>query len=193
MRLNQVVIRGLIGPLFVGHGCQKLFGWFGGYGIEGTAGAFEQMGLRPGKRHATAAGAAEALGGLLLTLGAFTPVAASTVTATMVTAIRKAHGKNGLWAPDGGFEYNLVLMAAMASVTDSGPGPLSVDSKLLPEFHGKALALAQLVAGAAGSFLATSPVLTEQEEAPAEGESDTPGDPASNGANASAEAPTTAS
>jgi putative oxidoreductase len=185
MRLNQLVIRALIGPLFIGHGCQKLFGWFGGYGIEATAGAFEQMGLRPGKRHATAAGAAEAAGGLLLTLGALTPVAAATITGTMVTAIRKAHAKNGLWAPDGGFEYNLVLMAAMASITDSGPGPLSIDSRYFPDLHGKGWALAQLAAGTAGSFLVTSPVLTEPAEAPKEGQADTPGDPASDGAAAS--------
>ena len=63
MNLGQLAIRGVVGPLFVGHGAQKLFGWFDGHGIEGTGGAFESMGLNPGKRHAAAAGAAEAIGG----------------------------------------------------------------------------------------------------------------------------------
>ena len=58
MKLGKLAVRGVVGPLFVGHGTQKLFGWFGGHGLEGTAGFFEQgIGLRPGKRHATAAGA----------------------------------------------------------------------------------------------------------------------------------------
>src|SRR5512132_4091860 len=74
MNLGKLALRGVVGPLFVGHGTQKLFGWFGGHGLEGTAGFFEQgIGLRPGKRHATAAGLSEAVGGALVTLGAFTP------------------------------------------------------------------------------------------------------------------------
>ena len=72
MDLGRLLLRGVVGPLFVGHGTQKLFGWFGGHGVEGTGGFFENLGLRPGKRHATAAGWAEAGGGALLTLGAFT-------------------------------------------------------------------------------------------------------------------------
>src|SRR6185295_8995675 len=76
MDLGKLALRGVVGPLFVGHGTQKLFGWFGGHGLEGTAGFFEQgIGLRPGKRHATAAGLSEAVGGALVTLGAFTPAA----------------------------------------------------------------------------------------------------------------------
>ncbi|HET8953111.1 MAG TPA: DoxX family protein, partial [Solirubrobacteraceae bacterium] len=62
MDLGRLLLRGVVGPLFVGHGTQKLFGWFGGHGIEGTGGFFENLGLRPGKRHATAAGWAEAGG-----------------------------------------------------------------------------------------------------------------------------------
>src|SRR5205085_12665304 len=116
MMLGASAIRAVVGPLFVGHGTQKLFGWFGGHGIEGTGSAFESMGLKPGKRHATAAGLAETLGGALLTLGFLTPVGATLVSGTMVTAIRKAHAQNGPWVANGGYEYNAVLIAAMLAL-----------------------------------------------------------------------------
>ena len=92
---GRLLLRLAVGGFFIGHGTQKLFGWFGGYGLEGTAQGFESLGLRPGKRHALAAGAAEAGGGALIALGAATPVAASVLTATMLTAINRAHLKNG--------------------------------------------------------------------------------------------------
>ena len=77
MKLGLTLLRVVIGALFFGHGTQKLFGWFGGHGIEGTAGFFESLGLKPGRRHATAAGAAEAGGGALVALGFLTPAAAA--------------------------------------------------------------------------------------------------------------------
>jgi putative oxidoreductase len=144
-----------VGPLFVGHGTQKLFGWFGGHGIEGTGGFFESLGLRPGKRHATAAGVAEAGGGVLLTLGALTPLASLLISSTMVTAIRKVHAANGPWATQNGYEYNLALIAALAALTESGPGSPSVDQALFPSLKGKGLALATLGAAVAGSYLVT--------------------------------------
>src|SRR5215208_7004389 len=122
MGVGTALVRGVVGPLFVGHGTQKLFGWFDGHGLDATAGGFEQMGLRPGKRHALAAGAAETVGGALLALGALTPVAASLITGTMATAIRKVHASNGPWVTSGGWEYNAVLIATMASLVDRGPG-----------------------------------------------------------------------
>ena len=155
MRLGSLVLRGVIGPLFVGHGTQKLFGWFGGHGRDGTAGFFESLGLRPGTRHATAAGTAEAVGGALITLGALTPLAGAGLTATMVTAIRKVHGSNGPWVTSGGWEYNAVIVAALMAITDAGPGKPSVDAALFPRMKGPAWALLQLGAGIAGSYLAT--------------------------------------
>ena len=144
MDIGRLLLRGVVGPLFVGHGTQKLFGWFGGHGIEGTGGFFENLGLRPGKRHATAAGWAEAGGGALLTLGAFTPLASLLISSTMVTAIRKVHAPKGPWVTEGGYEYNLALIAAMAAITETGPGSPSVDAKLFPGLKGKGLALATL-------------------------------------------------
>ena len=178
MSIGAVALRGVIGPLFVGHGTQKLFGWFGGHGPEGTGGFFESLGLRPGARHAKAAGWAETAGGALLTLGALTPVASTLVSATMLTAMRKAHAKNGPWVTEGGYEYNLVLVAAMTALADSGPGRPSVDGALFPRLHGPALAVASLAAAAAGSALATSSRFNDEAPAPQEGRSDFAGDPA---------------
>src|SRR3712207_6385285 len=155
MDVGRVALRGIVGPLFIGHGTQKLFGWFGGYGPEATGGAFESMGLRPGKRHAMAAGVAETAGGALLTLGALTPVAAATITGVMATAIRKAHMKNGPWVTNGGWEYNAALIALSMALAETGPGRPSVDDARFPNLHGARWALLALAAGAAGSYLAT--------------------------------------
>jgi putative oxidoreductase len=181
MTVGAAAIRAVVGPLFIGHGTQKLFGWFGGHGIEGTGGYFESLGLKPGTRHAKAAGVAEALGGLLLTLGFLTPVAATLVSGTMITAIRKAHAHNGPWVTNGGYEYNLTLLASMMAIADNGPGPLSVDEALFGDhLKGPHWALLQLGAATVGSFLSEIPPLNEAEHGPAEGEAGA-GDPASNG------------
>ena len=156
MDLGRTALRFVIGPLFVGHGTQKLFGWFGGHGRDGTGAFFEQIGLKPGKRHATGAGAAEAVGGALLTLGALTPVAAGLITGTMITAIRKVHAPNGPWATQGGYEYNVVLVAAVLALTADGPGRPSVDEAVFPWLKGNSLALAQFAAAAAASTYLTA-------------------------------------
>jgi putative oxidoreductase len=165
MNFGRLLLRGVVGPLFVGHGTQKLFGWFGGHGLEGTSGFFEKLGLRPGKRHATAAGWSEAAGGALLTLGAFTPLAQAMVTGTMVTAIRKVHAPNGPWVTANGYEYNLTLIALTAALTETGPGSPSVDSALFGDsLKGKGWALAALAAGVAGSYLVTERLVEPEPE-----------------------------
>jgi putative oxidoreductase len=169
-----------VGPLFVGHGTQKLFGWFGGHGPEATGGFFEGLGLRPGKRHAKAAGWAETAGGALFTLGALTPLASTLVSGTMITAIRKVHLQNGPWVTANGYEYNLTLIAAVAAITETGPGRPSVDEALFGSgLKGKGWAVASLAAAAVGSYLVTER-LVEPAPAPApqEGHADVPGDPA---------------
>jgi putative oxidoreductase len=153
MDIGKLALRTVVGTLFVGHGTQKLFGWFGGHGPDATGGFFEGLGLRPGKRHAIAAGAAEAGGGALLALGAATPLAATAVASTMITAIRKVHAPQGPWVTDNGWEYNAVLVAAMAALAESGPGSPSVDAALFPSWHGRRWAVATLAAATAGSFL----------------------------------------
>jgi putative oxidoreductase len=120
MKIGRLLLRVAVGGFFFGHGTQKLFGWFGGHGLDATAKAFDSMGLRPGKANAIAAGAAEAGGGALLAAGIATPVAASVLTATMLTAIETVHGKNGPWLNDGGYEYNVVLIAAVLTLAELG-------------------------------------------------------------------------
>ncbi len=171
MDIAKLALRGTIGSLFVGHGTQKLFGWFGGHGVEGTGGFFETLGLRPGKRHAVAAGLSEAGGGALLALGAATPLAAAALTGTMVTAIRKVHAGQGPWVSEGGWEYNAVLIAAVIALVETGPGAPSVDRALFPNWHGRGWALAALAAGTAGSFL------NDRLSAPAPEDTASAGDP----------------
>jgi putative oxidoreductase len=157
MKLGRLLLRVVVGGFFVGHGTQKLFGWFDGHGLDATAGMFESLGLRPGKRHALAAGAAETGGGALLVLGAATPLASSVLIATMLTAIQRVHLANGPWAANQGYEYNLVLIAAAAALAETGPGSPSVDSARGSTMHGPkwgALALLLGALGAAGAHAA---------------------------------------
>ena len=138
MKLMRLVVRLVIGGLFIGHGTQKLFGWFGGHGPEGTGGFFESLGLKPGKTNAIAAGVAEAGGGALLATGIALPLAGAALTGTMTTAIRHVHAAKGPWSTDGGWEYNAVLIAATLAAVE--------------EECGVGWALAAGAAGAAGSF-----------------------------------------
>jgi putative oxidoreductase len=155
MNLSRVILRLLIGGLFIGHGTQKLFGWFGGPGVEGTGGFFESLGLKPGRVNAIAAGSAEAGGGAMLAAGLATPLAGAAITGTMATAIRYVHASKGPWVTNGGWEYNALVIAATLAVVEAGPGPLSLDHVLGTERSGTAVMLAAAAAGVAGS-LATS-------------------------------------
>jgi putative oxidoreductase len=130
MALAMFLLRVVVGLLFVGHGTQKLFGWFGGHGIEGTSGFMRALGYRPARQHAVAAGLGEALGGALLFLGWFTPFAAAAIVAVMVNAIATVHGTKGPWVTEGGYEYNVVLIAAAVAVASAGPGGASLDGAL---------------------------------------------------------------
>lgn len=156
MKFGLALLRTVIGALFLGHGLQKLTGWFGGHGPEGTGQFFESIGLNPGRRHAIAAGASEVAGGALLAAGLLTPMGASLISGTMITAVRKVHWPNGPWSSDGGYEYNLALLAAVFALTDVGPGEWSLDERLGLRTSGPLWALAQLAAGAAGSYAVTT-------------------------------------
>lgn len=174
MKFGLTVLRVVIGGLFVGHGTQKLFGWFGGHGLEGTGQFFESLGLRPGRKHATAAGAAEAGGGAALALGLFTPAAAGTLIGVMSQAIRTVHLKNGPWVTQGGYEYNLTLIATLVALADVGPGDISLDHAFGIELNGPLVALLALAGGVAGATLVTR----SEQNGPA-GAGAMPGDPAS--------------
>ena len=153
MKLAFTGLRVLVGLLFIGHGTQKLFGWFGGHGLKATGDAFDGMGLGPGREKAALAGLSEAGGGALLAAGLATPLAGAAITGTMVQAIRSVHADKGVWVSDGGWEYNAVIIAVVLTVAERGPGPISLDNLLGLKLHGPALAVAALAAGLAGPSL----------------------------------------
>lgn len=167
MKIGRLMLRATVGGFFVGHGTQKLFGLFGGEGLNATAGAFDSMGIRPGKLQATVAGVAETVGGAATVLGYRTPLASSALVASMAAAIHKVHAKNGPWAQQGGFEYNAVLIAAAVALAEVGPGPISLDALRGKERVGTKWALLTLALGAAGA--AASHLLSEANAAPADG------------------------
>lgn len=150
MEIALLVLRVVVGALFAGHGAQKLFGLFGGHGINGTAGYFEQIGLRPGRLHATAAGSAELLGGLLLAAGLVTPFAAAALIAVMTAAIITVHRPNGLWNPNNGYEYNLVMIAVAFALAGVGAGQWSLDHALSLDLASTGWALGALGVGLVG-------------------------------------------
>jgi len=152
MGLGKLVLRATLGGYFFGHGMQKLVGWFGGAGPEGTGQFFEQAGLKPGRESALIAGAAEAGGGSLLALGLFTPAAVSMLTGVMTTAIRHVHRKSGLWVTDGGIEYPAVILAVLAALADGGPGRFSFDEALGIRLRGPVVTAIAMGAGAAGAI-----------------------------------------
>lgn len=147
MSIALFALRVVVGVLFIGHGAQKLFGSFGGHGLEGTGQFFHQLGYRPGKRHAALAGLAELGGGLLLALGLVTPLATAIIIGVMVNAIGSVHAPNGPWVTNGGYEYNLVLIAAMFALAGTGPGRASIDHAIGLDANGAAWSLISLGAG----------------------------------------------
>jgi putative oxidoreductase len=159
MDVGRLLVRFTIGGTFFVHGTQKLFGWFGGYGPDGTGQFFESMGLRPGRRNAVVAGATETGGGIMIALGLATPLAAAGLSAVMITALRKVVWKDGVKPATG--EHEVLLAAAALALTETGPGSPSFDSALGRERWGAGWTLAALAAGAAGSELAIS--MGEQE------------------------------
>jgi putative oxidoreductase len=128
--LALLFLRLVVGALFIGHGTQKAFGWFGGYGMAGTAGFMEQLGLKPGRLHATAAAFGETVGGLLVLLGLWTPVGAALIVAVMLVAIKTVHLPKGVWNTNGGLEYPLTLIAVALFLAANGPGAYTLPSLL---------------------------------------------------------------
>jgi putative oxidoreductase len=150
MHLGLLILRIVVGLLFVGHGAQKLFGIWGGHGLQGTAGFFDAIGLKPGRFHATAAGLMEFAGGALLALGLFTPFAAAALIAVMTAAVISVHFRKGLWSTEGGYEYNLVLASAAFALSAIGAGNWSLDHALSLSDHGVLWAIGALVVGILG-------------------------------------------
>jgi putative oxidoreductase len=128
-----LALRVPVGLIFAAHGAQKLFGWFGGYGLEGTGQFFGSIGLNPGYLMALLAGAAEFFGGLALIVGLLVRPAAAALGFTMLVAIFSVHFSKGFFLSSGGYEYALALLAASLSLLFSGAGRLSVDRAISGE------------------------------------------------------------
>lgn len=127
---TPLALRLPISIIFMAHGSQKLFGWFGGYGLQGTGQWMASIGLEPGVLMAFLAGSGEFFGGLFILIGLLTRPAAAVLAFTMVVAILSTHISNGLFLSNGGYEFGLALLAASVSLAISGAGKLSVDSLL---------------------------------------------------------------
>ena len=127
--MGLLLLRVVVGVVLLGHGTQKLFGWFGGHGRRGTGAFFELLGYRPGELFAIIAGVSEAGGGALLALGFLTPLAGAAVVGVMLNAASALRGR-GPWAINGGWEYPVVLATVGASIALAGPGSVSVDNAL---------------------------------------------------------------
>jgi putative oxidoreductase len=162
MRLGLTALRSVVGGIFFAHGAQKVFGWFGGSGPEGTGQGFEAMGLRPGKRNALIAGTSEAAGGAMLATGFLTPLGSAAVIGVMSQAIRTVHREKGFFNTAGGYEFNVALVASAFALADTGPGPWSLDRALGTELSGPVWALAALGAGIAGPRLLESAAPPEE-------------------------------
>ena len=125
--ISTVPLRVGAGVIFMAHGAQKLFGWFGGYGLEGTGGWMESIGLTPGYLMALMAGSAEFFGGLLLVLGLLVRPSAAVLAITMLVAIFAVHFENGLFMANNGYEFGLSLLVISAALAIRGAGSYSVD------------------------------------------------------------------
>jgi len=143
----------VLGSLMAAHGTQKLFGWFGGYGLAGTAGFFEGLGFRPGRVFATVASASEVAGGLLLALGLLGPVGPALMLAVMIVAMISVHWPNGLFAATNGVEVPLLYATGAVALALTGPGRYSLDGLFgLAQLWTPGLSVLVLGAGAAGGL-----------------------------------------
>ena len=148
-----ILVRLVAGPLMALHGAQKLFGWVGGYGLAGTGGYFEQLGFRPGRLFALAAGLGELTSGLLVALGFLGPLGPALMVSVMLVAMVTAHAGKGLFAATNGVELPLLYAAAAAALVLIGPGAWSLDSLFgLTAYWTPELRVATLAVGIAGAL-----------------------------------------
>jgi putative oxidoreductase len=149
-----LVLRLLIGGLFVAHGFTKFTQRFGGFGLDNATGAFAQFGYRPARSHAVLAGATEIGAGAALALGFGTPLAAAALVGVMVNAIATAHAGKGLWYWNDGWEYQFTLLAVAAALAFTGAGTASLDDALGWDLTGWSWGVGALAAGVGAGAVA---------------------------------------
>lgn len=153
MAYGLFFLRAVVGLTLFAHGAQKLFGWFGGHGLNGTAGFFEQLGFRPGRLFAVTAAATELTSGVLLALGLLSPIASALMISVMVVAMGSVHWKNGLFAATNGIEVPFLYAVGALALGFTGPGAFSLDAVLgLTALWTPALVAVILGLGVVGGF-----------------------------------------
>jgi putative oxidoreductase len=154
MDLGLLLVRSVVGLLMAGHGAQKLFGWFGGYGIDGTGAFFESIGFRPGRLFAAIASLVELAGGALVTLGFLGPVGPAALLSVMIVAAVSVHWPHGVFAGSNGIEVPLLYAVTGAGLALSGYGGYSLDALLgLTPVWTPGLTFAILAAGILGGVV----------------------------------------
>ena len=167
MDIGLLILRLTIGLTLAAHGIQKLFGWFGGPGIDAVGQLFASLGFQPGRRQALIASLAETGGGTLLALGLLTPLAAAVLCSVMLVAAVSVHVKKGFFVTSGGYEYTLVLGVAALTLAFTGPGALSLDALLGHYLSGTLWGGVSFLVGVLGGVVALvrrRPMPTQQSE-----------------------------
>lgn len=154
MEFGLLLLRFVVGLTLAAHGAQKLFGWFGGYGIKGTGGWLSSLGFSHGNLFAIMAGLCELGGGLMVAAGFLTPVGAGLIISAMLVAVMTAHAGKGFFNTGGGSELPLILAGAALAIAFIGPGRMSLDSALDLQTWGAAAGPIALAIGAVGCAIA---------------------------------------
>lgn len=158
--LGLLILRLVVGLTLAGHGAQKLFGWWGGPGMNGWTQTVAKLRIRPAQPWAWIAALAEFGGGLMLALGLLSPIGSLAIAGSMLVAIATVHLTRGFWVSKGGYEFNLVLVAAVAALALTGPGAYALDHVLginLPEPVMLLVGSIALIVGVAVTLATRSP------------------------------------
>ena len=159
LALGLLILRLVVGLTLAAHGAQKLFGWWGGPGMNGWTQSVRRLRIRPAQPWAWVAALSEFGGGLLLAVGLLWPLGSLAITGAMLVAIATVHLPKGFWVTKGGFEFNLTLIGATAALALTGPGPYSLDSALrihLPEPLALIVGTIALIVGVSATLLSRS-------------------------------------
>jgi len=158
--LGLLILRLVIGLILVAHGGQKLFGWWGGPGMNGWTQMIQKLRIRPAQPWAWVAALAEFGGGILLALGFLSPLGSLAIAGSMLVAIVTVHLSRGFWVGKGGYEFNLAILSAVAALALTGPGTYSLDQALrihLPEPASVLIGTVALIVGVTVTLATRSP------------------------------------